>query len=476
MSLLRTSISGYRSCNRATCIQCVVAGFPSSKPVAARTNAPVQIEQSRAPRACAFWSFRINNRGGGTAGRQPGMTMVSARSRRRSECGAVKRTPPVARSGDRVAAHTPKLYHGASMPGHRREKISAAQANSNVHKSSYATTATRWERMAYDYHIMTYTPLEREDGTELSVRMKTITKLIYLAFTVVILAIGAVTANGVPNDLFVSINGDGNNGDGSIYQYTPTGVQSIFASALSEPRGIAFGHGGNLFVANTTFDPGSQTYQATIVKITPGGVQSTFATLSGNFFGEDVAFDSSGNLFVIAQDQNDPNQASTIYKFTPRGVQSTFGSMPGQGFGLAFDGAGNLFAADAVFQTIWKFTPDGTRCVFVIASINPDQGPVGLAFDRFGNLFVSTESNLVEPDTILKFTPDGMQSTFAMNLTNPRGLAFDRSGNLFVSELAPANEILKFTPNGNQTLFASGIPTQPEFLAFELLPTPRLTR
>jgi sugar lactone lactonase YvrE len=88
---------------------------------------------------------------------------------------------------------------------------------------------------------------------------------------------------------------------------------------------------------------------------------------------------------------------------------------------------------------------------------------------------VSTESNLVEPDTILKFTPDGMQSTFAMNLTNPRGLAFDRSGNLFVSELAPANEILKFTPDGNQTLFASGIPT-PEFLAFHLLPTPRLTR
>src|SRR4029079_10302183 len=225
--------------------------------------------------------------------------------------------------------------------------------------------------MAYDYHIMTYTPLEREDGTELSVRMKTITKLIYLAFTVVILAIGAVTANGVPNDLFVSINGDGNNGDGSIYQYTPTGVQSIFASALSEPRGIAFGHGGNLFVANTTFDPGSQTFQATIVKITPGGVQSTFATLSGNLFGEGVAFDSSGNLFVIAQDQNDPNQASTIYKFTPGGVQSTFGSVLGRGFGLAFEGEGNLFttvnyAVDP--SELWKFAPDGTSSVFVTAT------------------------------------------------------------------------------------------------------------
>ena len=87
-----------------------------------------------------------------------------------------------------------------------------------------------------------------------------------------------------------------------------------------------------MFVVNTTFDPGSQTFQVTIVKITPGGVQSTFATLSGNLFGEGVAFDSSGNLFVIAQDQNDPNQASTIYKFTPGGVQSTFGSVPGQGF------------------------------------------------------------------------------------------------------------------------------------------------
>src|SRR6266567_5263341 len=125
--------------------------------------------------------------------------------------------------------------------------------------------------MAYDYHIMTYTPLEREDGTELSVRMKTITKLIYLAFTVVILAIGAVTANGAPNDLFVSINGDGNNGGGFIYKYNRDGVQSIFASGLSEPRGVAFDHFGNLFVATTTFDPNSGHFTGAILKIAPDG-------------------------------------------------------------------------------------------------------------------------------------------------------------------------------------------------------------
>src|SRR4029077_13977148 len=174
--------------------------------------------------------------------------------------------------------------------------------------------------MAYDYHIMTYTPLESEDGTELSVRMKTITKLIYLAFTVVILAIGAVPANGAPIDLFVSANGTANNGGGFIYEYNPGGVQSIFASGLSRPRGVAFDHFGNLFVVTNTLDSVSGTFQPSIAKITPDGVQSTFATISGDFFGSGLAMDASGNIFVMALDDTSQTLASTIYKFTPGGV------------------------------------------------------------------------------------------------------------------------------------------------------------
>ena len=82
--------------------------------------------------------------------------------------------------------------------------------------------------------------------------MKTITKLLYLAFAVVSLAIGAVTAQGALNDLFASVNGDSHNGGGFIYEYTPGGVQSTFASGLSRPRGVAFDHSGNLFVATNT--------------------------------------------------------------------------------------------------------------------------------------------------------------------------------------------------------------------------------
>jgi hypothetical protein len=131
-------------------------------------------------------------------------------------------------------------------------------------------------------------------------QMKIMTKLIYSAFVVVVLAIGAVTANGALNDLFASINGDGSNGGGSIYEYTPTGLQTVFASGLSEPRGLAFDYFGNLFVANNAFDEPSQTFKGTIVKITPGGVQSLFATVPGDVFLEGVAFDSSREPFCYS--------------------------------------------------------------------------------------------------------------------------------------------------------------------------------
>jgi sugar lactone lactonase YvrE len=123
-------------------------------------------------------------------------------------------------------------------------------------------------------------------------------------------------------------------------------------------------------------------------------------------------------------------------------------------------------------QTIYKFAPDGTRSVFV----GPEAGvePIGLAFDHFGNLFVSTETFPFTNDTIFKFTPSGVKSTFATGLTFPRGLVFDSGGNLFVAEvpLSATGDILKFAPDGTSTVFASGIGVPqggggPEYLAIQ---------
>lgn len=298
---------------------------------------------------------------------------------------------------------------------------------------------------------------------------------------IAVIAIEIPTASAELGGLFASLVGTGENGGGFIYRYAPNGVQSTIASGVSRPFGVALDHFANLFVASTTLNGTS--YQGTILKITPQGVQSTFASVAGSGFLFGLAIDRSDNVFVMSL-HSGQNFESVIYKFTPNGVQTTFGSIPSpsQSFGLAFDDAGNLYAADTFGQSVFQFTPDGTRSVFVGPSaFDPGTGPAGLAFDRFGNLFVSTESELpsVDKDTILKFTPQGVRSTFATGLTFPRGLAFDRSGNLFVADVVgpgPPGEILKFTPDGNRSVFAV-VPapsnTDPQFLALQLLPTAR---
>ena len=294
----------------------------------------------------------------------------------------------------------------------------------------------------------------------------------FTTFALVSTAIAAVTANGAPGDLFASINGGPGNGAGAIYQYAPNGVQSTFASGLNQPRGLAFDSAGNLFVA-TNFCDETIWCHPTIVKITPGGTQNAFATIPDSFFAEGVAIDRSDNVYVMAIAWS--NDVSIIFKITPEGGRGSFGFVPGHGFDLTFDRSGNLFAADVTGQTIYKFTPDGTRSIFVgpEAFTKPETGPFGLAFDQFGNLFVSTAMYPNTADTILKFNTNGIKRTFVSGLPNPRDLIFDSAGKLFVTEIPPSasGDILKFTRRGEPTVFASDIGVQensgPEYLAIQ---------
>lgn len=247
-------------------------------------------------------------------------------------------------------------------------------------------------------------------------------------------------------DLFVADEG------GNIYEFTPGGVRSTFASGFNNPFGLAFDRAGNLFVANL--------YGNSISEITPGGATSIFASGLNN--PTDLAFDSAGNLFV--SDWGTGN----IYKFTPGGARSTFASLSSKPEGLAFDSAGNLYVANqqgVIYDTITKITPLGVQSTFAVGLNSPD----GLAFDRVGDLFVANQGG----NTITKITPTGATSTFASGLHNPQALAFDNAGDLFVSDLNSGN-IYEFTPDGAaKSTFASGLPAA-EGLAFQgvALPVP----
>jgi glucose/arabinose dehydrogenase len=285
-----------------------------------------------------------------------------------------------------------------------------------------------------------------------------------------LLSLGAIFALAITahaQNLYVSANVPG--GSHAIFEFTPSGTQSTYASGLDNPRGLAFDSIGNLFA--TTAHEADNIEIGRVLKFNLRNKVSTFGS-AAKFFFEGLAIDIAGNVYVMADDDNSPTDAGTIFKFTPSGERIVFGSIPGQGWGLAFDSAGYyLYAADGGDQTIYKFAPDGTRTVFV----GPDkfatgESPVGLAFDGNSNLFVSIET-FTDPgaDSIVYFTPTGMKNPFASGLTFPRGLAFDSSGQyLFVAEAnaIPAGRILKFPSGGGPyTVFASGF-GRPEFLTF----------
>jgi hypothetical protein len=267
----------------------------------------------------------------------------------------------------------------------------------------------------------------------------------------------------------------------AILEFTPQGARSTYASGLEHPRGLAFDTTfSNLFVAEILNRDDIDLGRA--LKFNLRNKATTLGS-AAHFTFEGLATDMAGNAYVMASDDNSPTLAGTIFKFTPDGERIVFGSVPGTtgdnepqpSWGLAFDSAGTLYAADGGAQTIYKFAPNGARTIFVGPSaFDPSVYPVGLAFDSSGNLFVSTNalSNFSGNDTILKFTASGMKSIFATGLNFPRGLAFDSLGYLFVAEvnqpeLGQPGDILKFPPGGGlPTVFASFSVGRPEFLTF----------
>jgi DNA-binding beta-propeller fold protein YncE len=113
----------------------------------------------------------------------------------------------------------------------------------------------------------------------------------------------------------------------------------------------------------------------------------------------------------------------------------------------------------------------GTNDVCSIFASTGLDSPEGLAFDSAGNLYVAN----ADYNTIEKFGTNSVGSVFASTgMDSPKGLAFDSAGNLYVAEPL-SNTIEEFGTNGVGSVFASTGLDDPTFIATQVPETSTLT-
>ena len=244
------------------------------------------------------------------------------------------------------------------------------------------------------------------------------------------------------------------------------------AAQLASPRGLAVDGSGNLYIADT----GNR-------RVRRVDLLGTITTVAGNGehgFGGDggpataaqfsrlegLAVDGVGNLYIVDAGNHrvrKVDRAGVITAVAGTGV-SGYGGDGGAATaaqlasprGLAVDGSGNLYIADAGNRRVRRVDPFGTITTVAgtgepgssgdggaatAAQLGP---PRGLAMDSSGNLYIA-ESNLVRRvDRFGVITTvagtgewgssgDGGPAT-AAQLIVPQGLAVDAAGSLYIAD------------------------------------------
>jgi outer membrane protein assembly factor BamB len=200
---------------------------------------------------------------------------------------------------------------------------------------------------------------------------------------------------------------------------------------------------GNVYV--TFSGQRGQKVPVSLYKVTANHNVKPFITELTNPTG--LAIDRDGHLFVSCRNDG------TIHRVSSDGRSLQWVEGMGIATGLAFDRAGNLYVGDRS-GTIFKIGPD--REIFVFATLEPSISAYHLAFSPTGDLYVTgpTTSSF---DHVYRITPAGEVSSFFRGLGRPQGLAFDRFGNLYVAaSLGGKRGVVRLTPKAEPEVVISG--------------------
>jgi len=274
-----------------------------------------------------------------------------------------------------------------------------------------------------------------------------------------------VTIAGVPN---VSLDKDGTNR----------------TAWFNGPTGIAADAAGNLYVTDDSNSTYSNVRQMTLES---GGVWNTVTIISGSAYGLNgigqnygIAVDNTGNVLLAAKTRNHVDRValqgqSWTDSIIAGGGASGFasGSQDGTNLTALFNAPSgvcgfantNIYVTDANNDTIRQITRYGTNWITTTIAgqvgnyANTDgtntgalfNGPVGMAIDESGNIFIADQNN----NTIRKMTPQGTNWVVATiggqlggspghqdgvglisSFYHPSGVVVDGSGNIYVADYA----------------------------------------
>ncbi|HEY6340164.1 MAG TPA: NHL repeat-containing protein [Bryobacteraceae bacterium] len=254
-----------------------------------------------------------------------------------------------------------------------------------------------------------------------------------------------------PEGIITTIAGSGPSGP-PLGQVSEGDGGPATAAFINSPTGVAVDQLGNLYIA----EPESNR----IRKVSITGIITTVVGSGACTLFEDLNLGLSG----------DGGPAATAQVACP--------------WGVAVDGAGNLYFADNMNNRVRKITPEGIITTVAgsgslksVGGFSGDGGPAtaaslwgpsAVAVDTSGNIYIADTGN----ERIRKVTPAGIITTVAgggpslpggfggdggpatsATLNGPGGLTVDQEGNLYISD-GGNNRVRMVTPAGSITTLA----------------------